>query len=110
MAVMQLDICIGWEGEADTGKDVEWVNLSGEIWITEAGGARQVEPCNEAVVEHFCGCSAQTSSDCLQSLLSPHLKLQLLWAHQCIHWKPQRVRTRPSGPSIVSGCHSPDVQ
>eukprot|EP00961_Rhodomonas_salina_P016176 217706-Rhodomonas_salina.1 len=32
MAVMQIDISIVWEGEADTGEDVEWVNLSGEIW------------------------------------------------------------------------------
>eukprot|EP00961_Rhodomonas_salina_P109225 1470226-Rhodomonas_salina.1 len=31
MAVTQIDIGIGWEGEEDTGEDVEWVNLSGEI-------------------------------------------------------------------------------
>eukprot|EP00961_Rhodomonas_salina_P266798 3605170-Rhodomonas_salina.1 len=29
MAVTQIDIGIGWEGEEDTGEDVEWVNLSG---------------------------------------------------------------------------------
>eukprot|EP00961_Rhodomonas_salina_P252159 3408817-Rhodomonas_salina.1 len=32
MAVTQIDISIGWEGEEETGEDVEWVNLSGEIW------------------------------------------------------------------------------
>eukprot|EP00961_Rhodomonas_salina_P198572 2678447-Rhodomonas_salina.1 len=32
MAVTQIDIGIGWEGKEDTGEDVEWVNLSGEIW------------------------------------------------------------------------------
>eukprot|EP00961_Rhodomonas_salina_P196474 2651459-Rhodomonas_salina.1 len=31
MAVTQIDICIGWKGQEDTGEDVEWVNLSGEI-------------------------------------------------------------------------------
>eukprot|EP00961_Rhodomonas_salina_P021411 287581-Rhodomonas_salina.2 len=32
MAVTQIEIGIGWEGKDDTGEDVEWVNLSGEIW------------------------------------------------------------------------------
>eukprot|EP00961_Rhodomonas_salina_P035361 475891-Rhodomonas_salina.1 len=32
MAVTQININIGWEGKADTGKDVEWLNLSREIW------------------------------------------------------------------------------
>eukprot|EP00961_Rhodomonas_salina_P247924 3350316-Rhodomonas_salina.1 len=32
IAVTQMDIGIGWEGEEDTGEDVEWINLSGEIW------------------------------------------------------------------------------
>eukprot|EP00961_Rhodomonas_salina_P211239 2852484-Rhodomonas_salina.1 len=31
MAVTQINIGISWEGEEDTGEDVEWVNLSGEI-------------------------------------------------------------------------------
>eukprot|EP00961_Rhodomonas_salina_P277362 3748206-Rhodomonas_salina.1 len=32
MAHTEIYLGFGWDGDDDNGKDVEWLNLSGEIW------------------------------------------------------------------------------
>eukprot|EP00961_Rhodomonas_salina_P103095 1386278-Rhodomonas_salina.1 len=32
MAITEINLRFGWDGDEDNGEDVEWLNLSGEIW------------------------------------------------------------------------------
>lgn len=36
LSITEIALNIGWEGEEDNGKDVEWLTLSGEIWYLKS--------------------------------------------------------------------------